>query len=97
MSLTKEEMETIIRFDETNAPAVVYTNNLALKNKLFKLAALPSSKAVFESSDGFEGETYLVPKQWVKVVPPKAVSDAQKSVLKANAIKYGFKKKKATA
>jgi hypothetical protein len=78
--LTKEEQETVIRFDETNAPAVVYTNNLALKKKLAKLAARHTKLAQFDSSDSFGGVTYLVPKSWVKLVPPLVRSDAQKAV-----------------
>lgn len=78
LSLSKEERETVIRFDETDDPAVVYTNNIALENRLAKLSENHGQDCRIQVQDGYGGVTYSVPKKWLKVMVPPRLSDAQK-------------------
>ena len=81
MSLSNFDRETVIRFDDTNEPAVVYTNNIALKNRLSKLSLEHGDKCHVVEEDGFGGINYLIPKQWLRVSPPRRMSEAQKEKL----------------
>lgn len=77
MQLSKAEMETIIRFDEAGIFATVYTYNAALKRKLGTLA--DSRDDIHKTEDDQHGGvTYEMPKKWIKIAPPRVLSEAQK-------------------
>ena len=80
MNLKKAEMETVIRFDESEDTAVIYTCSPVWKRKLQKLVLEHAKIARLKEVDGFGGETYLLPKRLVKLSAPRALSEAQKAV-----------------
>ena len=88
MNLTSEERETIIRFDEAGPLAVVYTYNVAWKNKLAKMASERPDEVCFKEEDGWGGVTYELPKKWLKIGSPRAISDAQRQAMVEHAAKY---------
>lgn len=81
MNLTKVEQETIILFNEGEAAASVYTHNAALQRLLLELCETRPAQAR-QIEDNRRGVlTFEIPKKWVKIVPPRALSEAQKRVL----------------
>lgn len=84
MDLTREEMETIITYNEAEQTASVFTYNTALRNKLSRLAEEYPDECKLEKT-AWDGKVvdYTVPKRWVKVSPPRKVNmtDEQKQAL----------------
>lgn len=83
MGLSKYEMETVIRFDESDSTATIYTYNRALKNRLRVLSEKEPALACVKEDDGLGGVTYTLPKKWIKISCPRKASEAQKEVLRA--------------
>lgn len=80
--LSNYERETVINFNDEEKVAVVYTCNRALRRKMDKLAEERPDECRTVTS--FENSaTYEVPKKWVKVSPPRFVSDEQKEAIRA--------------
>lgn len=77
MRLSSEERETIIRFDDSENVASIYTCNSTLKSKLDKLMSERTGISIV-SEDEYS-KTYILPKKWVKVVAPRILSDEQRS------------------
>ena len=72
-TLSLYERETIINFNEAESTAGIYTLNVALRNKLLKLSqSEPDLKVIRRGEDMLEVE---VPKKWIKVSPPKKLSE----------------------
>lgn len=68
MSLTNEERETTITFDETGADACVFTYNKAWQRRIEqKLGIRP------KSNNGFGGKEYQVPKARIRLPQPKRI------------------------
>ncbi len=65
MKLTKEEMETIIRFDESSQTATVYTCSRAWKTKFRKLAE--QNKAFKLIDQDAESVTFEFPKSLITI------------------------------
>ncbi len=88
MSLSRYEQETIVNFNEEERTASIYTHNKALARKLAKLAQERSEECRLEKTtrDGAAVQ-YTVPKKWVKVSPPKAVTEAQREAARERAKK----------
>jgi len=81
MSLTRYEQETIINFNDEEKMASVYTHNKALTRKLDKLAQeRPEECRLIRLTDR-AGE-YTIPKKWVKVSPPRKVSEQQREQMR---------------
>lgn len=78
---TKIERETIINFNEEEGSAAVYTHNRPLIKKLTSLSQ-ERDDIVLEVGDE-ECATFIVPKKWIKVSPPRQVNytDEQKQQL----------------
>ena len=84
--LTKYEQETILNYNEAENMASVYTHNVALMNKLTKLMEeYPEVKLVRQAYDMLEVE---VPKKWIKVSPPKRVSEETKQKMAQRLAEY---------
>ena len=81
MNLTKVEQETIILFNEGEAAASVYTHNAALQRLLLELCETRPAQARQVEDNRRGGLTFEIPKKWVKIGPPRALSEAQKRVL----------------
>lgn len=91
MNLTKQEQETIIRFDEAEATASVFTFNRALLNKLEKLTTERPDDCKLEREFPSGAVEYTVPKRWVKINPSRVATEAQKAALaRARAAQTGF-------
>lgn len=78
MQLTREEMETIICFNEGGASATVGTYNKRLINSIKKNVDNGTS-LIRSEDDGYH--VFEVPKSWVKVKPPakRNLTDEQRA------------------
>lgn len=83
MELSKLEKETILTYNEAEATATVYTHNRALLHRLEKLAAQRPGDCCKTRDFPSGAAEYTVPKQWVKVSPPRVASEAQKAAARA--------------
>ena len=87
--LSKAELETIIRFDETNEPAEIYTNNKSWMRHCEEILGLKPEKTNFP-----RGKTYLLPKKWLKKPrKPKKRTAAQVEAFKKMQAKCPIQKK----
>ena len=86
MNIPGIERETVITYNEQEKVAVVYTCNPALIRKLDGLTtARPDEcKLLRRFPDGI-GVEYEVPKKWVKVSPPRFVSEETRAALSERA------------
>ena len=81
MKLSNLERETIILWNEAEKTASIYTHSPALQRLLSELCAAYPESALAVEDNGYGGLTYELPKKWVKVVPPRILSPAQREVL----------------
>lgn len=81
MALLKVEQETIILFNEAETTASVYTHNAALQRVLLELCQTHPAQVRQTEDNRCGGLTFELPKKWVKISPPRALSEAQKRVL----------------
>lgn len=78
MSYTQDERETIINILEADkTTASVYTCIASQMRRLEKLAEQYPDDVILESKDE-NSCTYTVPKKWVKIRPPRKISDEQR-------------------
>lgn len=77
MNMARYEQETIISFNEEEKTAGIYTHNKMLRQKLAALARdRPEDCRLVKAS-----HDYTIPKSWIKIVPPRIASEAQKAAL----------------
>lgn len=81
MNVTKYEQETIILFNEGEAAASIYTYNTSLQHTLVSLCESHPAQVRQTGNNGIGALTFEIPKKWVKVSPPRVLSEAQKKVL----------------
>ena len=81
MKLSRIEQETIINFNEAECMASIYTHNAALKDRLLGLCRDHPTQARQTADNGRGGLTFELPKKWLKVMPPRVLSPAQRAVL----------------
>ncbi len=81
MKLSNLEKETIILFNEAEADAEVYTYNPSLQRRLLALCETRPEQARKTGMSGGGALTVTIPKKWIKVVPPRVLSPAQREVL----------------
>ena len=81
MNVTKYEQETIILFNEGEAAASIYTYNTSLQQTLVSLCESHPAQVRQTGNNGIGALTFEIPKKWVKVSPPRVLSEAQKKVL----------------
>lgn len=87
-NLTRYEQETMINFNEEEATASVFTHNRTLRRKLEQLAQeRPEECRPFRVSRWGEAVEYIIPKKWVKIIPPRILSDEQRATMAENARK----------
>lgn len=94
MNIPNVERETVITYNEQEKTAVVYTCNPVLKRKLDGLTtARPDEcKLLRQFPDGI-GMEYEVPKKWVKVSPPRFVSEERRAAMAERAKRAGLGRK----
>ena len=86
MNLSRYEMETIINFNEEEPTASVYTHNGALRRRLEKLAQeWPGECRLVRSCHDGKAVDYTIPKKWLKVNPPRILSEEEKEQRRASA------------
>ena len=81
MNVTKYEQETIILFNEGEAAASIYTYHTSLQHTLVSLCESHPAQVRQTGNNGIGALTFEIPKKWVKVSPPRVLSEAQKKVL----------------
>ena len=81
MKLTNVEKETVINFNEAEHTASVYTHNEALKRQLLELCRTYPEQVRQTAANGWGGLTFELPKKWLRVMPPRVLSPAQRAVL----------------
>lgn len=81
MKLSNYEKETIFNYSEADKTASVYTHNEALQRQLLALCESHPAQIRQTSGNAHEGQTFELPKKWVKVAPPRVLSEAQRQVL----------------
>ena len=70
-----ERETTILWSDESKTKATIETPNVALQRKLESRGLVGKVKHEFE---GVTYKEYQVPKAWVKITPPRKMSEEQK-------------------
>lgn len=76
--MLKEEKETVIRFDESPDKATLFTYNGALIRKMdsYMLSHPDDVECIRRDNiECLESVTYRIPKRWIKVSPPRQVSE----------------------
>lgn len=81
MKLSNYEKETIFLFNESDREASVFTYNDALKKQLEALRVSHPEQVCQTEDNGYGGLTFVLPKKWLKITPPRILSAAQKAVL----------------
>lgn len=82
MKLSNFEKETIIIFNEAEDTATIDTYNKPLISRMEKLIdKYPDS---IEASKTIYGNTYVIPKKWLKVSPPRLLSEESERRRAAN-------------
>ena len=82
MNMARYEQETIISFNEEEKTAGIYTHNKMLRQKLAALARdRPEDCRLVKASRSGRAVDYTIPKSWIKIVPPRTASEAQKAAL----------------
>ncbi len=89
MKLSSLERETIAIYNQSERTAIIFTYNPALQNQLAELcAAYPDCVRQTAANDS-GGLTFELPKKWLRVVPPRVLSPAQRAVVeRMNQIKH---------
>ena len=77
MKYTKEELETIIRFDEADPQATIYTCNQRMKNRMKSIQEQRPEEVELIREDE-HSITYTFPKRWVKINPTRQLSQEEK-------------------
>ncbi len=84
------EKESIFLFNEADRTASVYTHNAALIRQLTGLCSSHPEQVRHIEDNGCGGLTFELPKKWLRIVPPRVLSAAQKEVLeKMNRERWG--------
>ena len=84
MKLTREELETVINFNEIpNGQATIETPNGRLIKMIEKARAEYPEEVVYEgrTAEGFE--RYIIPKKWVKIRAPRKLTEEQREQMRA--------------
>lgn len=90
MKLSNREKETIIVWNEAERDAEVYTYNPSLQHQLRDLCVQYPERVRLTNEGPHGSITVRLPKRWLRVVPPRVLSPAQREVLeKMNARRWG--------
>lgn len=75
--LTKEEKETYINTTEADKTATLYSSSSNWIARMKKLAEQYPDKVIMDYEDQ-NGASFTFPKSWMKVRPPREVSEEQR-------------------
>lgn len=76
--LSRYEQETIVNFNEEEPTATVYTYNKSFQRKLQVLSEKFLKDVRLIADDQHGGVTYIIPKKWIKINPPRVMSEDQR-------------------
>lgn len=79
------ERETVITFNEQEQFAEVFTYNPRMKRELAALAISRPNETKKIKTNGVGGETYTVPKKWVKIRANRILTHEQRQELQERA------------
>ena len=88
------ERETIFLMNEKEKTATVFTYNRAYQKKLKNLCNRCSDNVILQSKNDDGAFIYCFPKNWLKIYPPRQVSEKRKQTLEAMRKKRRLKKYK---
>jgi len=74
------ERETIILYNEAEATAEIETHNAALKRRLAAFRRGRPDEITLKRHDEY-ADTYVFPKKWIKIVPPRGATEKQREHL----------------
>ena len=74
--LSAVERETIILYNEAENTAEVYTHSYAMKKRIEDIQRRYPEEVKLAKRDGI-AYTYILPKKWVKIIPPRRASAKQ--------------------
>ena len=83
MSLSRQEQETIILFNEAEDTATVDTCNPALTRKLDKLITCHKTRTLVKEREDEYSARYTIPKRWVRIQPPPTYTGEQRAEMQA--------------
>lgn len=89
--MTREEAETTVNYNETDAPATVETANAALMRRLLRFAQERPDEVrvvLVSTESGNAYARFEVPKKWIKINPPRQVSEQQRAAMSERAKEY---------
>lgn len=97
-ALSSHEKETIILFNESPDNAEIFTYNGALQRQLDQLCNERSEIECTEVMEDFDllAKRYSFPKKWVKIRPPRILTDRQKESFRENIAKARERKINST-
>ena len=81
MKLSNLEKETIILFNEAEPVASIYTFNPALQKQLTELCRTHPEQVTLTYQGSHGSMDFQIPKKWVRIVPPRILTPAQREVI----------------
>ena len=81
MGLSNYEKESVALFNEEEKTASFFTYNGSWQRRLGELCGQYPGQVRLVDDNGAGGLTFELPKKWLKVSPPRALSPAQKEAL----------------
>lgn len=85
------EKETIINYNNAEKEASIYTCNENMQEKIRKLAEKYPEQVKITASDNYS-VTAEIPKKWVKIVPPRNLTDEQRAAAAERMKKVRYKR-----
>lgn len=84
---SKEEKETYMNTTEADKTATLYSNSRNWIDRMKRLAAEYPDQVTLEREDE-NGASFIFPKSWMKVRPPRQVSEEQRQQAAERLLKY---------
>lgn len=84
---SKEEKETYMNTTEADKTATLYSNSRNWIERMRRLAAEYPDKVFLEREDE-NGASFVFPKSWMKVRPPRQISEEQRRQAAERLLKY---------
>ena len=81
MKLTSLERESVFVFNQAERNASIFTYNVTLQKQLSALCAAYPDLVRQTAANDFGGLTFELPKKWLRIVPPRVLSPAQRAVI----------------
>lgn len=79
MRLTKYEKETHLNYTQEDEYAMISTFDSRLKRRLLELSKTKPEECSGKQGDLINEAVYFFPKKWVRINPPRTISDKQRT------------------